>query len=77
MRHKSSYMKNEKIQYEKNKNILSRTQKIKEILKNLTGKILVISHSFIIWYITSKVINNNRWGISLNNAQIVQYIPTF
>lgn len=74
MRHKSSYMKNEKIKYEKNINILSRTQKIKEILKNLTGKILVISHSFIIWYITSKIINNNRWGISLDNAQLVQYV---
>ena len=67
-------MKNETVKYEKNINIVSRTQKIKEMLKTLTGKILVISHSYIIWYITSKVINNERWGINLDNAEIVQYV---
>jgi len=65
----------EQIVIETEEEILQRCSRLKQELVTLsqTKKVLVIAHYWILWYMTSKVIEGERFGLKMNNGEIVDY----
>ena len=66
------FFENEDVITESVDNLMKRINKFKELLKGLNN-VLVIGHSDFFWYLTSNIVENERFGTWLKNCEIVEY----
>lgn len=69
---KSDLLPGEPIIMESELNLINRVTKFKNYLQSLSEKnILVITHADFIWYLTSNIVQSERFGRWVLNAEIV------
>ncbi|AYV75658.1 MAG: phosphohistidine phosphatase [Terrestrivirus sp.] len=68
------FMEDEDKIIEQEYEVLDRVEQFKKYLKELPDnqEILVITHGDFVWYLTSKVINGERFGTWLNNGELLK-----
>jgi len=69
------FMEDENKIIEEECEVLDRVEQFKKYLKELAEdqEILVITHGDFVWYLTSKVINGERFGTWLNNGELLKF----
>lgn len=69
------FMADEKVLYETEPEILQRIAEFKQYLTTVKAayqKILVVTHADFIWYLTSKVVQGERFGTWAENGELVE-----
>eukprot|EP01070_Trichotokara_eunicae_P002746 Trichotokara_eunicae@DN2886_c0_g1_i1.p1 len=70
------FLLGEDVIFETEKEVAARGEKVKQLLLNLSAdgsKVLLVAHCDLIWYMTSSVVNNERFGTHLKNAELIKY----
>ena len=70
------FLEGEPHRFETEEDIMARVQRLRERLWGLVKagkKVLLLSHYWVIWYLTSKVIDDERFGMRMENGTIEEY----
>ena len=62
------FIEGEHIDFESEDDLLVRINNVKNKLNKLTGNILIVTHADFIWYFTSHISNDERFGKWVDNA---------
>jgi len=68
---RSDLLPDEPYQKESDDAVVRRVEDFKEKVQLYSGKILVITHADWIWYATSKILEGERFGTWVGNAEII------
>ena len=73
---KCDFYPHEDIIFETEEDFLKRVAQLPKIIQEFSKdahKVLVVGHSDLFWYLTSSVINGERFGKWLQNAEILEW----